>query len=1080
MPALLQNLITFRNQEQFCSSFSRPRVLDCLRPAPSKNFKKSFSQNSHLLKLVVKKVANSFDFLEETISKLAKARFGEPTEIQEKAIPLVMGGKNVLCIAPTGFGKTEAAFLPVLSKLLKSAQSQNNGSGAANNENKREGIRFLYVTPLKALNRDMLERMKYWCKLTGVSLAVRHGDTTASERVKQRDNPPEVLVTTPETLNSLLIGPLRNSLRNVEWLVVDEVHELVDSKRGIQLSTCVERLKERISEKKELEENEKNLVGKKVVEKSPLEKNFVEKNFVKNAVEKNDGNEKNSDNFLQIIGLSATVGSEQKVAEFLAKDAIVVKSSVERKIDLKIEFPAGGSYLEFTKLWSLDAHSGARVARIRQLIETHENSLIFVNTRSLAESLASLLYQAEELKKIVGVHHGSLAREARLEAEQKFKQQEAGGLKAIICTSSLELGIDVGKVNLVVQYHSPRQASRLLQRVGRSGHSKQKTPKGIVLAVSGLDCVESAVLARQALAGELEETQIEENAFDVLAHQVAGIVLDQEIQKDRENNQIIESKKAYEILRRAFPFQHLTPQQFLLVCRQLKNQKLLFISEDFSKLAATRATKLYYYENVSTIADSRKYFVKNAGDRKNVAVLDEAFVSEYLQEGGVFITRGIPWRVLSVTDDEVVVEQSGDYSAAIPDWVGEEIPVSPETAGQVRELVEKTIDLLDENPKALSLPGSNKGQQGLGGEKQAKELLEKKYYCDAEAAAKIASFCREQAKFFPPRQGIFFAEWPGGKTVVLHTFAGSNSNEALARGLSSVLAEKTRGSVYTRISAYSIAFDFARNFDAQSFKKVLEELKPEEVERILVQALPGTAMFRKAFADVARRFGLLKRDADLRAINLKRLVENHRGTPVWEEALKQILFEKLDVNGAAKALREKKGIQLVFKNSFSPLAMEFIDFGGSYGELLAPTQATHELLEAFKQNLLAKTSKLVCNYCSNSFSKLNKEMPERVKCPHCGSSQLTLAEYAEVLKKAGAGREELKSEERKELAEARRIESLVEAYGKNALVALGTYGVGPETAVRVLRRLRDDEIDFYNDLLEAQKSFVKTRKFWKI
>lgn len=999
---------------------------------------------------VSSKKENSFGLLEDRIGRLATARFGEPTDIQNQVIPLVMQGRDVLAIAPTGFGKTESAFLPVLSRLLEAQEREKSSSG----------IRFLYITPLKALNRDMLERMKYWCKLTGVSLAVRHGDTTSTERVKQRDNPPQVLVTTPETLNSLLIGPLRNSLRNVRWVVIDEVHELVDSKRGTQLATAIERLKERV---KETQAAGTSVSGKNLgVERQSAADEEKSANGEQKTV---DGARKEAG--VQVIGLSATVGSPEKVAKFVSSSAVAVKSELERKIDLKIEFPTKGEF-DLNKLWKLDEQTSARVARIRELIETHESTLVFVNTRSLAESLASLLYQSEELKKIIGVHHGSLAKEARLLAEEKFKQKEKeGALKAIICTSSLELGIDVGKVNLVVQYHSPRQASRLLQRVGRSGHSKSKTPKGIVVAVSGLDCVESAVLAKHALEGKLEATEWEEKPYDILAHQIAGIVLDEEgkltngVRSGKYGADAavepVETKNAYETLKRALPYANLSPQEFLLVCRQLKNQKLLFVSEDYSKLSSTRATKMYYYENVSSIASSRKFFVKNAVDRKNVALLDEAFVAEYLSEGAVFITRGIPWRVLSVTDDEVVVEQSGDYSAAIPDWVGEEIPVSPQTAYAVQELL-----------------------QHAGKESEGEKLLaeiEAIYHCSRDAASKIVAFATQQTKFFIPEKGKLFIE-ASARTVVLHTFAGSNANEALARVISSLAAERTRGSVYTRISAYSIVFDFAKPMDELKFAKLVEELQPNEVRKILMQALPGTAMFRKSFADCARRFGLLQRDADLRAINLKKLVETHANTPVWEEALKEILFEKLDADGAAECLRQTRKVERVFRQGFSPLAREFIEFGG-WGEMLAPTQASSELLEAFKQNLLEKTSRLVCNYCNNTFTKVNKELDEKVKCPHCASSQLTLAEYVDALKKS-AQAIELSAEERRQITQARRVESLIEAYGKNALIALSTYGVGAETAARMLGRLREDELEFYDDLLEAQKNFVKTRKFWKI
>jgi len=934
---------------------------------------------------------NAYHLLEPGISKLALARFGVPTEIQEKVIPLALEGKNLLCIAPTGFGKTESAFLPLLGKLVQSGGTQ--------------GIRFVYITPLKALNRDLLERLQYWCKLSGVSLAVRHGDTSSSERVKQRDNPPAVLVTTPETLNALLIGPLRDALRNVEWVVIDEVHELVDSKRGIQLSVALERLKERVKERKP------------------------------------DAN-------VQIIGLSATVGSEQLVTKFVASDAQLVKSQLARKINLSIEFPTKQSAGPLDKLWSLDAFSGARLARILELIETHENTLVFVNTRSLAESLASLMFQSQELRKVIGVHHGSLARDARLAAEQEFKKKE-GGLKAIICTSSLELGIDVGKVNLVIQYHSPRQAARLVQRVGRSGHSKGKTPKGVVIAVSGMDCVESAVLAKHALDGRLEPTGFEQNALDVLAHQIAGMTL------DAGEGKTVDSKKAFEIIKRALPYATLSPQQFLLVCRQLKNQRLISISDDFSKLSTTRATKLYYYENVSTIADSHKYFVKDAANRKNVAMLDESFVAEYLQEGAVFITRGIPWRVLSVAEDEVVVEQSGDYSAAIPDWVGEEIPVSWQAAQDARTLLEQV------------------GEGSL-----TDKDIEAKHCCTAEAAAKIIDFAKQQAKYFVPKAGRLYLEHQGGKTFVLHTFCGNKANEALSKALCSLLTEKTRASVYARTSAYAIAFDFAKPLEVHAFKNILADLQPHEVGKILLAALPATPMFRKSFADAARRFGLLQKGADVRGLNMKRFVEAQANTPVWHEAMQEILSEKLDAEGAGRLLENNKEIVLVAKDGFSPVAREFLEIKG-FGELLAPMQATQQLLEAFKQSLLAKRTEFCCSYCLNSYSKANSEVEEKVKCPSCGSTQVTTADYADVIKKSAKGLE-LTSTERKQLEQAHRAESLISAYGRKAVIAFSTYGVGEETAARMLARLRDDELEFYNDLLEAQKNFVRTRKFWKI
>ncbi|MEK6924602.1 MAG: DEAD/DEAH box helicase, partial [Candidatus Micrarchaeota archaeon] len=562
--------------------------------------------------------SDAFSVLDARVASLARARFGQATEVQEKAFPLAMAGKDFLAIAPTGSGKMEAAFLPLLSRVLKRIDAGERG-----------GVMALYITPLKALNRDMLERMQYWCKLTGVSLAVRHGDTTQTERARQRDSPPICMVTTPESLAALLIGPkIRYAFANVRTVVVDEVHELVDSKRGSQLSLLLERLRQR--------------AGK-----------------------------------LQVVGLSATVGNEKKVASFLSRDAIVVKAELARGLQLRVEYP---SKCRDEALWKLDSESCARIQRVVDVINSSSGTLVFVNTRSLAESLASTLFQTAEVKDKVGVHHGSLSKEARLQTEREFKK--ADRLKAVVCTSSLELGIDVGTVQKVVQYHSPRQVSRLLQRVGRSGHRKGLTPSGIILPASPLDCCESGVLCKGALERRLEEPRFFEKPLDVLAQQVVGMALDAE-------GKPVKLQDALLLCRKAFPYRNLTAGELAQVCKQLHDERLLYFSGDFTQFSAARASLLYYYENLSTIRDSKKFFLKSAETKRNVALLDERFVAEFLQEGSVFICRGVPWRVLSIVEEEVIVEQSKEYSAAVPDWIGEEIPFAFETAQGVAMLLSK-------------------------------------------------------------------------------------------------------------------------------------------------------------------------------------------------------------------------------------------------------------------------------------------------------------------------------------------------------------------------------------------------------
>lgn len=917
-----------------------------------------------------------FELLDARVARLAQARFTTPTEIQEKVFPIAMGGSDCLAIAPTGFGKMEAAFLPLLSKLLQASE-----------EKKKTNIFALYITPLKALNRDMIERMTHWCRLLGVSLAVRHGDNTSTERARQRDSPPQLMVTTPESLGSLLVAPkLKESLANTRFVVVDEVHELVDSKRGSQLSLSLERLKKKCGS-------------------------------------------------LQLIGLSATVGDEEKVAKFLSQNAIVVKAELSRKILFSVEFPLKAEK-EIGEMWKLDDAANARIARLLELIDSSTGTLVFVNTRSLAESLASMLFQLKEVEGKISVHHGSLSKEARIQAEQDFKSAQK--VKAIICTSSLELGIDIGSVQLVVQYHSPRQVSRLLQRVGRSGHSRHLVPKGVILSVNALDAAESGVLCKCAAERKLEAPKFFEKPLDVLAHQLVGIALDA-------NNEPVPVAEAFSLCKKAFPFRELSLQEFVEVCKQLKDERLIFLSADYAKFTTTRASLMYYYENLSTIRDSKKFFMKNSESRRNVALLDEQFVAENLQEGVSFICRGIPWKVLSVSDDEVVVEQSSDYSAAIPDWIGEEIPVSFDACQQVAELLQESC----------------------------KEKLDENYCLDGNAQQQIASFSSRQKQFFVPKKEQWFIE-EGGNTLVLHTFAGNKVNETLSRVVAG-LFNASGASVRTRASSYSIAFEASKKVSAEKLRDVLLELTPGNVEKILFKTLPSTAMFRYRFVDVAKRFGFLSKKSDLRDIALKRLVESQKETPIWKEAMAETLTEKLDLQKLQQLVQHKK-ITIVSKTTLSPLAQEFLEFYAGK-ELLGPAEPTDALVEAFKKNLLKEKTEFYCVFCKHCFSRRNSELPESLKCPSCSSTQLTLQKYQEILEKNSA---ELSGQERKRLNESRKIESLFSSFGKKAVVALTTFGVGAETAGRVLSRLRKSDEEFYIDLLEAQKNFIKNRKFWRV
>lgn len=945
---------------------------------------------------------NRFSLLHKEIQEVIhKYGFEKPTPIQNLALPKVLEGKNLLIIAPTGTGKTEAAIFPIFNRLFQ--------------ENKNtpvKGFYALYVTPLKALNRDIFRRIIEMGEELGISIQIRHGDTSSYKRRKQVLNPPHILIITPETLQSILPGKrIGAHLANVKIVIVDEIHEIVENKRATQLAVGLERLRDR-----------------------------VEREF-------------------QRIGLSATIGSPERVAKFLAgigRSIETVKTDTEKKFEINIENPLPTTEdRHLAKRLYTTAETAARINRIAYHIENNNSVLCFTNTRDHAEMLSSHLRLLDPDFNY-GIHHGSLAKDVRIQAEKEFKSQE---LKAIVCTSSLELGIDVGSVDKVVQLMSPRQVSKLIQRVGRAGHKIDEVSRGTIITMDFDDIFESAILVSKALKSELEDTKMHENALDVLAHQIAGIVMDK-----RE----VAIGEVEQIVRRAYPYANLDKELLINTIDLMLELKLIW--ENNGVLKRSRKTLLFYYERVSTIPDvGKRWLVYDITTNRPLGSLDNEFVATKAKVGTVFIVRGSPWKILNLNENKIEVTPAPDPTGAIPGWVGELIPVPYKVAQEVGELRHRL-------------------EKAYRNDERTKKILDE-YQLSVNAKEIILNIIMQQIKSdvpIPTHERIVVEAF--GDYIIIHCCFGSLINETIGELLSALLTTEMGANVVMRSSPYTIQLQLPTRINPKIIPELLKN--PEHVEHILDLSLSRSSLFLWRFSQVAQRFGIIDKGAEFYSTLIERLLNTYRDTTVVIETLREIKLEKLDIPNTKKILSQisngLKTIDIVQKASvdygspFSLLALRNAK-AGSYVKSARPEAV---LIEAVKNKINEKRIKLVCMHCGQweSVRQVKFISDEKLKCPKCKSVFLGVVfSRNTALKKAlkhQKAQMKLSKEEKKEIDRAGLSSVLVEAYGKKAVIALAGRGVGPQTASRILARRISSEREFYKALWNAEKEFARTKAFW--
>ena len=934
---------------------------------------------------------------------LLETGISAPTPPQAEAIPFIIQGENVLVIAPTGSGKTEAALLPLIDKMV---QDEN-----------RQGISLLYITPLRALNRDLLKRLQIWSVKLGFTVEVRHGDTPAADRRRMAGKPPDLLITTPETLQAVLPGRrMRQHLRHVKAVVIDEVHELAGDRRGVQLTVGLERLREARREA------------------------------------------------FQRVGLSATVGNPDEIARFLggSEPVRIVQIPLNKDTRYRIEYPPPGEEdQELARRLYTAPEAAARLALVSDLVDAHDSTLIFVNSRVNAEMLGSKFNMMDQ--KIM-VHHGSLPKEERIRAEEAFKARQ---IKGLVCTSTLELGIDIGSVDLVVQYMSPRQVNSLVQRVGRSGHSLTRTSQGVLVAVSTEDLLESIGVIELAKEGRLEPTVIHHRALDVLAHQVAGLLMDSEGS--------VPLAHIKHVLKQAFPYSQLADAELEKVVEFMR--KMGHLKRDDQTVYRTSRTRMYYYENLSMIPDERRYQVIDLTNLQSVGILGEEFMLTMAHVGLNFIIKGRVWQMKQITDDgKVYVLPINDPTAAIPGWDGQILPVPGQLAIRVGEYRKQIDRLLDEHKTRAPVV----------------EKFSRTWPADPYGVRKTVEEIeahRATGAPVPTNDRVLIEGFD--RYIIIHTHLGDVLNFTLGE----VIEELFRRQGLVRMwwwDSYRILYEMT----ADTADLDLEDLFLKQVfgvdEPVLGGACHGVLHrhfpWELQMKQIAERFGALNRGRLMYGGAMKELQVRFRLTPIYDETIREAQVERADFEGVKKIFKQirERNLEVRFfrsKDRPTPLAYHILYRHVDIPELIAPENVVADNMVRLRISIEGRAIDLLCFDCANLTTDITiANLPEHPSCSKCSSKLLApvfwSSGYVASSLNKKRGKQGLDENEQKALARARRSADLVIAYGRRAVIAQSVYGIGPQTASRVLSKMHETDDEFYKDLLEAKLQFITTRQYW--
>lgn len=810
--------------------------------------------------------------MEPLVSQWFYKKFNNLTEPQARAIPIIHDRRNVLVSSPTGSGKTLTAFTSIINELTRYSSEGR----------LEERIYCIYVSPLKALANDVnrnlntpLSEMQELAaeagmNVPGIKVAVRSGDTSQSDRQKMVRHPPHILITTPESLALILAAPkFSESLKDLEWVILDEIHDICDSKRGAFLSLTLERLS-----------------------------NFCNKEFTR-------------------IGLSATLAPIEAIAGYLVgakpdgeiRDSVLIESDSKKILDLEVICPTK----DMTTM-SSDMVNSLMYDKLKELVDEHDTTLIFTNTRSGAESVVYKL--KERGLENIEVHHSSLGKEIRFDVEERLKR---GEIKCVVSSTSLELGIDIGSVDLVCQIGSPKSVAKGLQRIGRSGHSFGKVAKGRLMVFDPDDLMECAVMCRAAHRSNIDRVGIPENCLDVLSQTVVGMSLDNRWNVD----------EAYNLVKGSYCYRHLTKESFINVLRYLGSKdehegvySKIWYDEEENQFGRKKGARMIYLMNLGTIPEEANYRVITSHG-STAGELSEKFV-ERLSPRDVFVLGGRSFEFVRSKGMMAYVKEANGRKPTVPSWAGEMLPRSFDLSMEVAEFRTEMAARMNEDPKTL-IPD-----------------ICKEFDIDDGSARSIVSYMREQeavAGFIPDGDRLAIEEYidpSGNQRIIFHYPFGRRVNDALSRGYAYRMTNLLGTNVSVTITDDNFMIGTSRKIDINELPGMLSS---KDIGQILRKAIKDSEIFKLRFRHTAARSFMILRNYMGRPISVNRqqvrsaylldTLADLENEPVIEETYREVLEDDMDIKNAKEVLmmieNGKMGIRTIpFTGTPSPFAHSII------------------------------------------------------------------------------------------------------------------------------------------------------------